>query len=94
MNNSNLMATLIHDTDGISSLEIAKLTGKRHDAILRDIRNLLKQGVATHNFVESYYIDKSNKKALVTISLQKVVLFLLLAMMRFFVKGLLTVLKN
>lgn len=63
MNNSNLMATLIHDTDGISSLEIAKLTGKRHDAILRDIRNLLKQGVATHNFVESYYIDKSNKKS-------------------------------
>lgn len=25
----------------ISSLEIAELTGKRHDAILRDIRNLL-----------------------------------------------------
>lgn len=27
----------------ISSLEIAELTGKRHDAILRDIRNLIKE---------------------------------------------------
>lgn len=31
------MATLIHDTDRMSSLEIAELTGKRHDAILRDM---------------------------------------------------------
>lgn len=49
------MATLIHDTDRMSSLEIAELTGKRHDAILRDIRNLLKQGVSHHNFVETSY---------------------------------------
>lgn len=54
-NNSSLMATLIHDTDRMSSLEIAELTGKRHDAILRDIRNLLKQGVSAHNFVETSY---------------------------------------
>lgn len=54
-NNSSLMATLIHDTDRMSSLEIAELTGKRHDAILRDIRNLLKQGVSHHNFVETSY---------------------------------------
>lgn len=40
----------------MSSLQIAELTGKRHDAILRDIRNLLKQGVQAHNFVESYII--------------------------------------
>ena len=45
----------------MSSLEIAELTGKRHDAILRDIRNLLGQGVAAHNFVETSYKDKSNK---------------------------------
>lgn len=49
------MATLIHDADRMSSLEIAELTGKRHDAILRDIRNLLKQGVSHHNFVETSY---------------------------------------
>lgn len=54
-NNSSLMATLIHETDRMSSLEIAELTGKRHDAILRDIRNLLKQGVSHHNFVETSY---------------------------------------
>lgn len=54
-NNSSLMTTLIHDTDRMSSLEIAELTGKRHDAILRDIRNLLKQGVSHHNFVETSY---------------------------------------
>ena len=49
------MATLIHETDRMNSLEIAELTGKRHDAILRDIRNLLKQGVSHHNFVETSY---------------------------------------
>lgn len=37
----------------MSSLQIAELTGKRHDAILRDIKNLLSQGVAAHNFVVS-----------------------------------------
>ena len=40
----------------MSSLQIAELTGKRHDAILRDIRNLLEQGVQAHNFVESFNI--------------------------------------
>lgn len=62
-NNSSLMTTLIHDTDRMSSLEIAELTGKRHDAILRDIRNLLKQGVSAHNFVETSYRDKSNRQS-------------------------------
>lgn len=57
------MATLIHETDRMSSLEIAELTGKRHDAILRDIRNLLKQGVSAHNFVETSYRDKSNRQS-------------------------------
>lgn len=40
----------------MSSLQIAELTGKRHDAILRDIRNLLEQGVQAHNFVELFNI--------------------------------------
>lgn len=47
----------------MTSLEIAEVTGKRHDAVLRDIRNLLKQGVAAHNFVETSYTDKSNRKS-------------------------------
>ena len=57
------MVTLIHDTDRMNSLEIAELTGKRHDAILRDIRNLLRQGVSAHNFVETSYKDKSNRQS-------------------------------
>nr|DAY70445.1 MAG TPA: regulatory protein [Caudoviricetes sp.] len=61
-NNSSLMATLIHETDRMSSLEIAELTGKRHNVILRDIRNLLKQGVNAHNFVEVEYTDKKGEK--------------------------------
>lgn len=46
----------ITQTQTMSSLQIAELTGKRHDAILRDIRNLLEQGVQAHNFVELFNI--------------------------------------
>lgn len=53
----------ITPTQTMSSLQIAELTGKRHDAILRDIRNLLEQGVAAHNFVETSYTDKSNRQS-------------------------------
>lgn len=49
--------------NGMTSLEISEITGKRHDAILRDIKNLLKQGIAAHNFVETSYTDKSNRKS-------------------------------
>lgn len=45
----------------MSSLQIAEVTGKRHDAVLRDIRNLLEQGVGRHNFVESSYLNSQNK---------------------------------
>lgn len=55
--------TTITQAQTMSSLQIAELTGKRHDAILRDIRNLLEQGVAAHNFVETYYTDKSNRQS-------------------------------
>lgn len=46
----------------ICSLEIAEVTGKRHDAVIRDIRNLLSQGVNAHNFVEDEYLDKKGEK--------------------------------
>lgn len=46
----------------MTSLEVAEVTGKRHDAVLRDIRNLLSQGVDAHNFVETSYVDKSNRQ--------------------------------
>lgn len=48
-------------TQSMSSLQIAEVTGKRHDAILRDIRKLLVQGVAAHNFVVSEYTDKTGR---------------------------------
>lgn len=46
----------------MTSLEIAEVTGKRHDSVLRDIRNLLSQGVDAHNFVETSYTDKANRQ--------------------------------
>lgn len=47
----------------MSSLQIAEITGKRHDAVLRDVRNLLEQGVDAHNFVETSYTDKANRQS-------------------------------
>lgn len=35
---------------GMTSLEVATLTGKQHAHIMRDIRNLLEQGVSQSNF--------------------------------------------
>lgn len=46
----------------MTSLEIAEVTGKRHDSVLRDIRNLLSQGIDAHNFVETSYTDKANRQ--------------------------------
>lgn len=57
-----VMTDLILHKETMSSLEIAELTEKRHDAILRDIRNLLNQGVNAHNFVEVEYTDKKGEK--------------------------------
>lgn len=58
-----MAAEMILQKETMSSFEIAELTGKRHDAILRDIRGLLSQGVDAHNFVETYYVDKANRKS-------------------------------
>lgn len=56
-----VMTELLEVKSTMSSLEIAELTGKRHDAILRDIRNLLSQGINAHNFVEVEYLDKKGE---------------------------------
>lgn len=42
-------------TDGITSIEIAEITGKRHDNVVRDIRNILSKGVSVLNFEETSY---------------------------------------
>lgn len=37
-------------TEGLTSLEIAEITGKQHAHVMRDIRSLLSQGVSESNF--------------------------------------------
>ena len=46
----------------ITSLEVAELTGKQHAHIMRDIRNLLDQGVAQSNFGCRSYKDAQNRE--------------------------------
>ncbi|MDE7411564.1 MAG: Rha family transcriptional regulator [Paramuribaculum sp.] len=57
------MSVINHKSQTMTSLHIAEITGKRHDAVLRDIRNLLEQGVDAHNFVETSYTDKANRQS-------------------------------
>lgn len=44
-----------HKIQGMTSMEIAEVTGKKHAHVLRDIRNLLGQGVSESNFGLSSY---------------------------------------
>ncbi|MCL3851439.1 phage regulatory protein/antirepressor Ant [Parabacteroides sp. GYB001] len=50
------------DMDYITSLQISELTGKQHAHIMRDIRNLLEQGVAKSNFGLGSYTDANNQE--------------------------------
>lgn len=65
VNNSSVSLSSNSNDMGVRemcSLEISEVTGRRHDSILRDIRKLLSQGLAAHNFVASEYTDSSGRK--------------------------------
>lgn len=47
----------------MTSLEIAELSGKQHQHVMRDIRALLEQGVDASNFGLTSYTDKSNRQS-------------------------------
>ena len=57
----SLQIALIHETDKMSSLQIAEITGKRHADVMRDIRNLLEQGITKRNFALSEYKDVTGR---------------------------------
>jgi Rha family phage regulatory protein len=52
------MEELVVKKETMSSLEVAELTGKRHADVMRDIRNLLDQGVHERNFALMFRINK------------------------------------
>lgn len=47
-----------HKVQGMTSLQIAEVTGKNHAHVMRDIRNLLDKGVSESNFGLSSYKQK------------------------------------
>ena len=62
MSNINLTNLTINNNVTMSSLEIAELTEKRHDNVLRDIRNMLKSLEIDILSFEGISKDKSGKK--------------------------------
>lgn len=50
-----------HKAQGMTSLQIAEVTGKNHAHVMRDIRNLLDQGVNESNFGLVNYKDKKGE---------------------------------
>lgn len=46
---------------GMTSLEIAETTGRRHSDVMRDIRTILEQGASERNFALASYFDKQGK---------------------------------
>ncbi len=61
MNNDLIQFGESHKMQGMTSLQIAEVTGKTHANIMRDIRNLIEQGAAEINFDLGEYKDKNKQ---------------------------------
>lgn len=59
-----LTATAQGHAVSMTSLEIAEITGKKHFHVMRDIRNLIEQGVNQLNFEPAKYSDPKGEKRL------------------------------
>ena len=57
MEEKEIMLTPSANKSGMTSLEIAEVTGRSHKNVLRDIRNLLEQGINQLNFELIEYKD-------------------------------------
>ena len=64
MDNIQVMDAVIftEQQKGITSLDIAEVTGKQHAHVMRDIRTLIEQGVNPSNFGLVEYTDKKGEK--------------------------------
>ena len=56
------MEDLIKTEERMTSLQIAEVTGREHKNVMRDIRNILGQGVSQLNFELSSYKQPFNIK--------------------------------
>ena len=84
------MGNLIPNQKGMTSLEVAEVTGKQHAHVMRDIRNLLSQGASKSNFGLGSYTDANGQERPLFNLSPKDVLFSPLVMMLFCVKKSLT----
>lgn len=50
MEQNHVPSAIADNKDGMTSLEIAEVTGKQHFNVMRDIRNILAQGLQQFNF--------------------------------------------